>query len=78
MSRADEVRAAFERELAVAEAEDELVRLKSEGTADEVRAHKQTLRELRHAHRVERAGGAVARPDAVAAVASVEETGAGQ
>lgn len=78
MSRVDEVRAAYERELAVAEAEDELVRLKGEGTPEQLREHKQRLRELRHAYRTERAGGTIASPEVVAASAAAEEIGAGQ
>jgi hypothetical protein len=52
MSRADDLRA----ELALAELEDELVRLKAEGDADELAAHKHTVRAARQAYREAREG----------------------
>lgn len=77
MSRADEVRAAYAAELALAEAEDQLVRLKESGDAEALAEHKRQLRAMRQSFREERAGSAVAQPatvEAVAEAADVEGT----
>lgn len=74
MSRADELRARFEAELAVAEAEDRLVEAKADGTDPEtLRAIKVEVREARRAFRELRAGSATVSPEPVAATATVEE-----
>lgn len=76
MSRADEVRAGLEAEVAVAELEDELLRLKGLKRPDpeKVRETKQALREARRVFRELRTGGPVAPGDAVASPATVEAT----
>lgn len=78
MSRADDVRAAYAAELALAEAEDQLVRLKESGDAEALAEHKRQLRGMRQAFREERAGSAVAQPETVAAVAAATDTEVGE
>ena len=73
MSRADEVRAAYAAELALAEAEDQLVQLKESGDAAALVEHKRQLRAMRQAFREERAGSAAVQPGAVGAVAGVAD-----
>lgn len=65
MSRADELRAQYEAELAVAELEEELAAAKdtAEGPSREL---KERLREARRVFREQRAGAPVADGDAVA------------
>lgn len=58
MSRADDVRAAQAAELEIAEAEDELIRLKEGDDPEALAEHKHVLRELRRAYREERAANA--------------------
>ena len=80
MSRADDLRAALEAELAVVELEDELVKLKAAKKTDQARLReaKLDLREARRAYRELRAGevaegDAAANPDTVNASASVRD-----
>ena len=80
MSRADDLRAALEDELAMVELEDELVRLKGLKKPDEakLRETKLALREARQRFRSQRAGDlaegdAAANPGTVAASAAVQE-----
>lgn len=70
MLRADDVRATHAAELALAEAEDELVRLKEIGDAEALVEHKHYLRAMRRAFREERAGSVAAQPETVQAVAA--------
>lgn len=78
MSRADDVRAAHAAELALAEAEDELVRLKESGDAEALAEHKHRLRAMRQAFREERAGSSVAEPETVEAVAAASDGEGGE
>lgn len=78
MPRADEVRAAYAAALALAEAEDHLVRLKEAGDADALAEHKRQLRGMRQAFREERAGSAAAQPEAVEAAAGVSDVEGGE
>lgn len=73
MSRAEEIRARYEAELAVAELEDELVDVKASGTPDEVRDCKLRLREARRVFREQRDGSATASPETVTVTAAVQE-----
>jgi hypothetical protein len=80
VSRADDLRAALESELAVVELEDELVRLKGLKRQDQARLRevKLALREARRVYREQRDGGvaegdAAANPDTVTASAAVQE-----
>lgn len=78
MSRADELRAKHEAELAVIELEDELAAAKDsdEGASREL---KERLREARRVFREQRAGepaepgDAIASPDTISATAEVQE-----
>ena len=80
MSRADDLRAALESELAVVELEDELVRLKGLKKQDQARLRtvKNDLRDARQRFREVRGGelaegDAAAQPDTVNASASVQD-----
>jgi hypothetical protein len=75
MSRADDVRAAYAAELALAEAEDQLVRLKESGTPEELADQKHQVRELRRAFREERSGASTAAPETVSLTVGVGEVG---
>jgi hypothetical protein len=75
MSRADEVRARFDAELAVVELEEELVALKESGDADALADCKLRLREARQAWRELRAGDAVVTPSTIETTAGVQEVG---
>lgn len=76
MGRADDLRAAHDAEVAVAELEDELVRLKGlkRPNEEKLRETKLALREARRVFRELRAGGPVALGDAVASPATIEAT----
>ena len=76
MSRADDLRAGHEAELAVIELEDELVRLKGLKRPDEakLRETKLALREARERFRSQRSGVSAAPGDGVATPATVEAT----
>jgi hypothetical protein len=76
VGRADDLRAAADAEVAVAELEDELVRLKGlkRPNEEKLRETKLALREVRQRFRELRAGGPVAPGDAVASPATVEAT----
>lgn len=71
MSRADDIRARAEAEIAVAELEDRLVEAKEAG--DDVEDLKLELREARRAFREYREGDASVNPAAVSAAAEVKE-----
>ena len=80
MSRADDLRAALEAELAVVELEEQLVHLKGLKKPDQakLREAKLALREARQAYREQRAGevaegDAAANPDTVTATARAKE-----
>jgi hypothetical protein len=80
VSRADDLRAALESELAVVELEDELVRLKGLKRQDQARLRevKNDLREARRRYREVREGevadgDAAANPDTVNTSAAVQE-----
>jgi hypothetical protein len=80
VSRADDLRAALESELAVVELEDELVRLKGLKRQDQARLRqvKNDLREARRRYREIREGevaegDAAAQPDTVNAAAAVQD-----
>jgi hypothetical protein len=75
MSRADEVRAAFAAELALAEAEDRLIQLKESGTPEELAEHKLHVRGMRRAFREERAGAATASPATIDTVTDLRSPG---
>ena len=76
MSRADDLRAGQEAELAMVELEDELVRLKGLKRPDQakLRETKLALREARQRFRETRSGVPAAPGDAVASPATVEAT----
>lgn len=71
MSRADEIRARAEAEIAVAELEDKLIAAKEKGKG--VEALKLELRTARQAHRELREGDAAVNPATVSAAAEVKE-----
>lgn len=75
MSRADELRARYEAEMAVLELEDQLLAAKNDG--DVPRDLKLELREARRAFREQRAGDAAASPATIEATAAVERPGGG-
>jgi hypothetical protein len=74
MGRAEHLRAAHEAEVAVAELEDELVRLKGlkRPNEEKLQQTKLALREARARFRELRAGGPVPEGDAVASPATIE------
>lgn len=78
MSRADDLRAGHEAEVAVVELEDELIRLKGlkRPDSEKVRETKLKLREARQRFRSQRAGVPAAEGDAVASPATIETTAA--
>lgn len=72
MSRADDLRAKYEAELAVVELEEELLALKdADADPATLRETKLRLREARQAHRLQREGDANATPATIDAVAAV-------
>jgi len=70
MSRADEIRARAEAEIAVAELEEKLLAAKEDGEVTQ--ELKLELREARRAHREMREGDATTAPAAVSATADVK------
>jgi len=75
VSRADELRARYEAEMAVLELEDQLLAAKEDG--DVSRDLKLELREARRVFREQRAGDAKASPDTIETTAAVEQPGGG-
>jgi hypothetical protein len=69
VSRADEIRARYEDELAVAEFEDQLVAAKQDGTVTP--EMKLALREARQAYRLRREGSAVAQAETIQTASTV-------
>lgn len=77
MGRADDIRAAYERDLALAEAEDELIAAKGRKNipADDLREIKDRVRALRQAQREQRDGDASVSPAPIRATAGVKKAG---
>ena len=71
MSRAEEVRARYEAELAVAELEEQLLAAKDAG-GDVPRELKDQLREARRVFREMRSGDAAVNPSTIEAIAEVQ------
>lgn len=76
MGRAEDIRAKYEAELALAEAEDRLIDAKAKGiTGEKWRVIKDELRAQRQSFREQHAGDATASPATVAAKATVKKVG---
>lgn len=75
MSRADELRAKYEAELAVLELEEELVVAKDSDDPETLRDVKDRLRETRRVFREQRAGDATVSPATIETTAGVPSPG---